>query len=240
MASIGDVAAALRAAVATAEKAAHQLRSADEQLESTLAPLQAALADSANRDAHDGLASLTTARERLAEALATLKAGSDRMGDYIASTAGGGGGGAPPPTAPRTTADGGGSVPPRAREAAGRLPVWTDGDRARAVAFTGDESELVDFQSGRDPKSREGVKPPFKYAVVMDHVEARIAGEIRAGGSRDVTMVINKEPCGGEAGCDAILPAILPEGARLTVYVGDSSGVRFYKTYNGNGTAVSA
>nr|WP_269462619.1 DddA-like double-stranded DNA deaminase toxin [Glycomyces terrestris] len=158
------------------------------------------------------------------------------MGEYIASIAGGGsggvappggppvraagGGGAPPPTAPRTTASGGGSVPPRAREAAGRLPVWVDGDRARAVAFTSDESELVDFQSGRDPKAREGVKPPFKYAVVMDHVEARIAGETRAGGSRDVTMVINKEPCGGEAGCDAILP----EGARLTVYVGGQLG----------------
>lgn len=79
MTSIGDVAAALHAAVATAEEAAEQLRTADERIENALAPLQAALADSSNSDTHDGLGSLTTARQRLSEALAAIKTGSDRM-----------------------------------------------------------------------------------------------------------------------------------------------------------------
>jgi hypothetical protein len=99
MTSIGDVAAALRTAIATAEQAAASLRAADDRLEGTLTSLHAALAGSSSHDARDGLGSLGAARERLAEALDSLKAGGDRMGEYIAAIAGGGAG-VPTPAAP--------------------------------------------------------------------------------------------------------------------------------------------
>lgn len=90
MASIGDVAAALRAALQMIEEAAQSIKAADEQVEQNLDPLNLALADSSNDLASEGLSQWTTAREQLAQALALIGEGNARMGEYITSIAGAG------------------------------------------------------------------------------------------------------------------------------------------------------
>jgi hypothetical protein len=62
---------------------------------------------------------------------------------------------------------------------------------------------------------------------------------MRAEGVRDATLIINQAPCDDEPwGCDRILPAILPPGCTLTVYVADADGVRWHDTYRGTGKGI--
>ncbi len=98
MVSIGDVAAKLRAAIAMTEKAAARAEAADDRVETSLADLQAALYDSSNHLAQEGLSQWGRAREQLAEAFDVLKAGNDSMGEYLVSIAAGGTGNPPPAT----------------------------------------------------------------------------------------------------------------------------------------------
>ncbi|MCD0445654.1 hypothetical protein LO763_18775 [Glycomyces sp. A-F 0318] len=90
MASIGDVAARLRAALTLIEEAAAHAKAADDRLEGASASLQSDLAASSNPLTREGLGQWRTARERLAEALALIAAGTERMGEYVTSIAGGG------------------------------------------------------------------------------------------------------------------------------------------------------
>lgn len=102
--------------------------------------MQAALDGSSSPDAHDGLASLRAARERLAEALDTIKAGNDRMGEYITAIAGGGISSPAPSTAPPAPPRGWDSAPDlaTARDGMPRLGEVTPGRRAHILDGDGD------------------------------------------------------------------------------------------------------
>jgi hypothetical protein len=50
---------------------------------------------------------------------------------------------------------------------------------------------------------------------IKSHVEAHAAAVMRQQGLKDATFYINRIPCSGVRGCDAVLPRMLPEGARL-------------------------
>lgn len=78
-----------------------------------------------------------------------------------------------------------------------------------------------------------GRQPPAKLAITS-HVEVKFAIQMRERGLRDETIVINKPPCTGGAGCDDMLPYFLPDGATLTVYGPDG----FKKTYRGRSDVV--
>ena len=58
-------------------------------------------------------------------------------------------------------------------------------------------------------------------------------------GPREVTLVLNNEPDDDPLGCDRMLPSILRRGSRLTVWVVDADGPRFFKTYVGTGEGVA-
>ncbi|MEW2508304.1 DddA-like double-stranded DNA deaminase toxin [Amycolatopsis sp. NPDC047767] len=60
-------------------------------------------------------------------------------------------------------------------------------------------------------------------------VELKIAAEMRDTGITDATVVINNEPCTGQASCDNLLGVVLPEGSTLTVH--GAGG--FKKVYKG-------
>lgn len=74
---------------------------------------------------------------------------------------------------------------------------------------------------------RTGLEPRYLRATtVREHVEGQVAALMRTpGASRDVVLYLNNRPCErGEAACDRVLPAILPAGSRLTVYVVAADG----------------
>jgi hypothetical protein len=62
--------------------------------------------------------------------------------------------------------------------------------------------------------------------TVREHVEGQVAALMRMSGMpRDVVLYLNNRPCErGDAACDRVLPAILPAGSRLTVYVVAAGG----------------
>ena len=49
---------------------------------------------------------------------------------------------------------------------------------------------------------------------IKSHVEAHAAAVMRQQGLKDATFYINRIPCSGVRGCDAMLPRMLPEGAQ--------------------------
>lgn len=130
-------------------------------------------------------------------------------------------------------------APPLVRRLAERLPVWDEDEPTRAWAYTDEDGAAIEFRSGRDRTSRTGLKPEFANRWVMDHAEAKLAASVRESvKDRHVTMVINKEPCQGPKGCDQTLPAIIPAGSSITIYLRDERGVAFYRHYQGTGEGI--
>jgi len=249
MASIGDVAAILRAAVATAEEAAGQVRAADERVETALGPLQVALSDSTNHNAHDGLGSLSAVRERLAETLAALKAGTDRMSEYIASIAGGG---AVLP-APGGRAGGSGTPPagrvfnPRKFDASklAGLRRYSEAGTAEGRLYGADGSP----HSDRVLRARPPESSPFPPASVREryrdatpnrgHIEGEVAATMRRERLRETTLYLNAEPCDNRGrGCKENTHAFLPEGSVLNIWAVNDDGSRVFKRVNGTGEAI--
>jgi hypothetical protein len=63
---------------------------------------------------------------------------------------------------------------------------------------------------------------------VKAHVEGHVAALMRHGELKQAELFINRVPCGGVRGCDALLPRMLPEGSELTVR-GPGGYVKVYK-----------
>jgi hypothetical protein len=119
------------------------------------------------------------------------------------------------------------------------------------------------LQSGRGPGTRTpGLRRDYRWGVGVDHhVESHVAAQMRADRRlRNLTLTINNPVCNPnqpawrkgqiarhsdgrvqyrENTCDEQLPAMLPKGARLTVYVQQSGTVRKWKTYIGTGEGLT-
>lgn len=88
----------------------------------------------------------------------------------------------------------------------------------------------MDLTSGyRGPSASMPRGTPGMNNRIKSHVEAHAAAVMRRDGLDEATLAINRTPCPGRTGCDAMLPRMLPPGAQLHVYGPD--GVR--KTYTG-------
>jgi hypothetical protein len=78
------------------------------------------------------------------------------------------------------------------------------------------------FQGGASRLSTKKSRGGLPWTVT-DHVEPAVAARMRQPGAPStVTLVVNRQPCArGRYGCENIITHLLPEGARLTVYVKD-------------------
>jgi hypothetical protein len=76
----------------------------------------------------------------------------------------------------------------------------------------------------------------------VEHVEGHAAAVMRRpDGPDDAVLVVTRPPCPGPLGCHTVLPAILPAGNRMTVYVVGGDGVtRHWATYTGTGEGTTA
>lgn len=111
-----------------------------------------------------------------------------------------------------------------------RLPEWEPGDKARAW-FVTEQGESFEI-SGKDPETKDTLRPVMPridFLVIADHVEGHVSARMRREDIPTGTLYINREPCAGQAGCDALLPRLLPPGATLAVYGPDG----FSKVYEG-------
>lgn len=91
-------------------------------------------------------------------------------------------------------------------------------------------SKQVDLISGyKGPSASLPKGTPGMHGNVKSHVEAHAAAVMRQEGLSEATLYINRIPCAGVRGCDAMLPRMLPEGARL--HLRGPGGFR--KTYTG-------
>ena len=135
------------------------------------------------------------------------------------------------------------AVPQRVRQLAAMLPVRGEYDPTDGLAYdaTG-RWRQEEFASGRDDSAGVGLVYPLRASwSVTDHAEGHVAARMRAEHVRDVTLVLNQPPCDDEPwGCDRILPAILPPGYTVTVYVADADGVRWHDTYRGTGKGITS
>lgn len=89
------------------------------------------------------------------------------------------------------------------------------------------EVDLISGYAGPAAQIPKGT-PGFNN-LVRSHVEGHAAALMRMEGASDATLFINRIPCPGTIGCNAMLPRMLPEGAQLTVYGPDD----FMQVYRG-------
>ncbi|HBY95835.1 MAG TPA: hypothetical protein DEP84_18085 [Chloroflexi bacterium] len=100
-----------------------------------------------------------------------------------------------------------------------RLPLYRGG-KTQGILDTG--TEQIDLISGRQgpaasmPDDTPGMRKGF---YIRDHVEAHAAAVMRQGGLMEADRYINKTPCPGVLGCDAMLRHMLPEDATLRVHI---------------------
>jgi RHS repeat-associated protein len=86
--------------------------------------------------------------------------------------------------------------------------------RTRGVLDTGRAQIELTSGLGR----RLDLPLPGRNNAVFGHVEARAAQIMRTEDLSEAWLHINRVPCGGKTGCDAMLPHMLPEGSVLHVY----------------------
>ncbi|GAA2790557.1 DddA-like double-stranded DNA deaminase toxin [Kribbella solani] len=110
-----------------------------------------------------------------------------------------------------------------------KLPVRLDqpGHREKTRGLWRNEDGMEDewvsgFDEWRDKADRFAVAEKIGNAPhllqITSHVEIKFAMFMRERGLRRATLVVNKRPCPGEAGCDEMLKDFLPKGAKLTIF----------------------
>jgi RHS repeat-associated protein len=120
-------------------------------------------------------------------------------------------------------------LPPFApTRAAPTLPQYVTGGKTSGVLrFGGTDVPLMSGYKGPSASMPKGT--PGMNNRIKSHVEAHAAAIMRQQGLTEATLYINRVPCPGKTGCDAMLPRMLPERARLRIVGPDG----FEKVYIG-------
>ncbi|MCF6424955.1 DddA-like double-stranded DNA deaminase toxin [Amycolatopsis tucumanensis] len=101
------------------------------------------------------------------------------------------------------------------------------------------DGATVPIVSGRDPDQQlvdrrlEDLGMPLRPVTRSADVEMKLAAHMAANHIRHATVVINNRPCTGPAGCDTLVPVLLPKGSTLTVHGVKPDGQPLVKVYRG-------
>ncbi len=239
--NIEDIVAHLSTAEDKAGAADPQFEAATNSLEECGAALAQALQGATDADASRAQGLLTDAARDLEQLRGLVKRVVAEVSAYRTSLKG-----SPPaaPAAPRqaTTSPMSSSEPPEVAAARAELPPpVVKGTRTRTYGEWSSNDAPGDRQSITSGTRDDFYADTQRYlqengmgqTVIGSHVETKIAVHMRHEGIRDVTVVINHQPCEGPLGCDTLLPRVLPEGSTLTVYGTAQDGTHTKHTYRG-------
>ena len=98
-----------------------------------------------------------------------------------------------------------------------RLPEYSGGKTSGVLATSVGDVDLLSGWAGRGaamPKGSAGFN-----IITRSHVEGHAAAAMEDLGLSEATLYLNRIPCGGIRGCDALLPRMLGEGRQLRVVV---------------------
>jgi hypothetical protein len=134
----------------------------------------------------------------------------------------------------------------RVPQPASYISAFFDGLRVRqsvreptdGVLTTSDGQRIEDVHSGKTGPGAGGPGLRFSWRnaeTTLAHAEGHAAAIMRARGITRATLYVNNTPCGGPAGCDRLLPDVLPATATLTVY--GPGG--FCRVYAGTGRGLT-
>ncbi|MDR7321136.1 MULTISPECIES: DddA-like double-stranded DNA deaminase toxin [Catenuloplanes] len=109
-----------------------------------------------------------------------------------------------------------------------------------------DRGPANDVDHSRIHRPPDGAPWPQAPDVLYQHVEMKIAADMRAGGDTHAEVVLDNGTCGTRArdqrngvDCDTLLPGVLPAGSTMTVWTTTDGGQTYYrKTYQGDGSLL--
>jgi hypothetical protein len=97
------------------------------------------------------------------------------------------------------------------------LPAYTGGKTTGVLATSVGDIDFVSGWAGPGASMPRGAAG-FNI-ITRSHVEGHAAAAMQNLGLTDGTLYLNRIPCGGIRGCDAMLPRMLGPGSQLRVVV---------------------
>ena len=106
-----------------------------------------------------------------------------------------------------------------------KLQPYTGGKTSGVLRIKGEDIPLESGYKG--PSSNMPKGTPGMNWRIKSHVEAHAASIMRNKGVSEATLYINRIPCPGKTGCEAMIPRMLPTGSKLTV-IGPEGYIKTY------------
>ncbi|MCR3746113.1 DddA-like double-stranded DNA deaminase toxin [Lentzea californiensis] len=232
MASLGDVADALRRVLGTIDQSITAHHQASELAEHARELLRAASSGSNQTDVEQACSWFTRVIEGITEPegqVSTLATIADEIRSYLRRH------GLAEEACLRQPSQ---SIAEQVEALRRQLPPPVQagsGQKTHGRWFTPGSEEARSVVSGEDAESAEvwhvlkDTQFPEKGPpITITHVETKLAVRMRRENIRHASVVINYTPCRMKWGCDNLLPVLLPEGYTLTVY-----GPNYRKTFTG-------
>lgn len=138
------------------------------------------------------------------------------------------------------------ALPATLRRAIGRFEPRPAGSTRPTAGLLNDEA--VTSGGGDRSLAADLVHDPLRGPPVTfyDHVESKAAAHLRRTGAAEADLAIDNTVCGTNDRdrsyswtCDRVLPAILPSGSRLRLWVTRDGGhTWWHRTYTGTGERI--
>lgn len=246
MSSLEEVGHAIREALEKVTQLLSALRTAEEHAEGARDLLRTAGEGSSDPEWEQAVGAFDSAAGGINELVGFAQAAEASAGGYLKSL-GVSEGTAPVPPAPSSEQAPPRRVPPSGSkehvdQLRGELPPPVrpgTGQKTHGRWFAqGTVNQVSPIVSGNDALSEKVVEQlrangVRDIPVTVTHVEMKLAAHMTSEGISAATVVINNYPCKGPAGCDTLVPRMLPDGSSLTVHGVTRQGTIMRKTYTG-------
>ena len=240
MASVGEVAAAIREVVDRLRDSHRALSLARRGLDSAGSRTAGATEGSSSTEAEAVVIALCSASESAAAVQDHMVAAVEGLNRYLVDI-----GAKPSISAHADRASAGPQTeqeppcPAAVGRFARRLPARTS-DKSPVHGFlVAPNGSAIPVTSGKNMDTVSDLLRTYR-PIAVDHAEGRAARQMRRYAVTKADLVINDEPCNyPQVGCRDAVPEMLPEGSTLTIWVREADGsLRYFGTCRGNGKGI--